>query len=113
MKKQRMEFEGFGIASVCNYHIFDQNDQKYLVIEQLEETTTSITNRIEVLINDICKLEKIKEPKTKIFEYYPSSTLSGQFIYETRGVKFLNGDLAWFPPTESDVATIKSRVIPG
>ena len=113
MKKQRMEFEGFGIASVCNYHVFDQNDQKYLVIEQLEETTTSITNRIEVLITEICKLEKLKEPKTKIFEYYPSSTLGGQFIYETRGVKFLNDDLAWFSPTESDVATIKSRVIPG
>jgi len=113
MKKQRMEFEGFGMKSVCNYHVFDHNDQKYLVIEQLKDTTTSITNRIEALIVDICKMEKLKEPKTKIFEYYPTSTLGGQYLYETRGVKFLNDDLAWFPPMESDVALIKNLVIPG
>ncbi|MDL0438300.1 hypothetical protein [Stutzerimonas frequens] len=113
MKKQRMEFEGFGMASVCNYHVFDHDDQKYLVIEQLKDTTTSITNRIEVLIVDICKIEKLKEPKTKIFEYYPTSTLGSQFLYETRGVKFLNDDLAWFSPMESDVALIKKLVIPG
>lgn len=113
VKKQRLVFKGNNVQSVCNYHVFQDQGQQYLVIEQLGVTTTSITNRIEYLIVDICKAENLRESETSIFEYYPANLLGNQLIYEVRGVSCINGTPAWHTPTPSEIATIKKLVVPG
>lgn len=113
MKKQRFGFKGNNVQSVCNYHVFQHQGQQYLVIEQLRDTTTSITNRIEYLIADICKAENLQESATSIFEYYPASLLGNQTLYEVRGVSRTNGEPAWYTPTQGDITTVKTLVVPG
>jgi hypothetical protein len=113
VKKQRLAFKGNDGQSVCNYHVFEDQGQQYLVIEQLRDTKTSVTNRIEHLIADICKAEKLQESTTKIFEYYPASLLGNDWLYEMRGVSLRNGEPVWYTPTQGDIATVKTLVIPG
>ena len=74
MKKERMQFQGFGMESVCNFHIFHNNEDQFLVVEQVKDTTTSITNRIEEIVPEICSREKLKLNSLKVFEYYPTDT---------------------------------------
>ena len=114
VKKIRMPFSGFHAPSICNYHIFFHGGDRYLVIEQLKDTTTSVTNMIEDILADIAGREHIDLSGFKLFEYYPPETLGPQYIYEMAQVR-INGEgqPLWSRPSETDFAVIKNQVIPG
>ena len=112
MKKVRMQFPGFCGESVCNYHI--DADGGFLVVEQLSDTTTSITNQIEDIVAEIAKREHIALSDFKVFEYYPTATLGHQYIYEIAQVRInAEGRPDWSRPAEADIALIKEQVSPG
>lgn len=113
MTKKKYIFEGFHADSSCNYHIFSYNQQNFLVVEQLEETTTSITNKIEEIIINICQIEAISQSHLRIFEYYPSTTLSIKYPIEIQEVKLFDGNPNWYPVTDETSRIIKSKVVPG
>lgn len=85
--KNKIQYNGFGNVSECNYHLFEHKGIKFLVVEQLEETKTSITNCIVEIVEQVCEIENIKHDDVKIVEYYPSS-LSSDYLYEMKCVEF-------------------------
>lgn len=111
--KKRYLFNGFGTQSSCNYHVFSNATQNYLVIEQLKQTTTSITNKIEDIVYDVCKRERLNPSDLKIYEYYPTSTLGSNFAYEIRAVEFNDGTPIWQYATNEAASIIKQKVVPG
>ena len=79
-------FQGFHGSTACDYHLFESDSQVYCLIEQLQETTTSITHRIEDIILGICEVQGIMYANVRFYEYYPKGKLALPYIYELRRV---------------------------
>ncbi len=102
------------MPSVCNYHIFSHGDDRYLVVEQLNDTTTSVTNKIEDILAEIASREHVDLSDFKLFEYYPIETLGPQYMWEIAQISINSeGQPIWSRPSKTDFSVIKNQVIPG
>lgn len=113
MTSKHHTFDGFSVKSSCNYHMFNHNGQDFLVIEQLESTTNSITNMIEHIVAEICHIEHLNSSKLNIIEYYPKTTLSSKYPIEIQGVKIIDGGPHWCSVNNETQRAIKGKISPG
>ena len=111
------QFNGNYQMSSCNYHILScETGKDKVVIEQTAKTTTSITNKIEDIVQAICDAESISPDTHNFYEYYPCEIFK-EAIYELLrvNVELSNNSSLFskiFGKLKGRYATLRSTVYP-
>lgn len=92
-----LTFNGYTGPSYCNFYNIKVNNEDLCVIEQLDKTTTSITNVIEDIAVHLIE-NNLTTKKTKFITWYPAERLKYDPTIDFQHVDFDSEfKPSWYP----------------